>query len=136
MREQITVRYLLAEILSARGVIGVARNRAVASRAGCVRGATAFSLPSSGRETLTLRREDTRRVRRLTHVLRRIVNHADQAHTAGHRRSPGTVNNLTQISLAQRLRVVRERLAGRHKVLHQKRGILHHNGACLLGGVV
>ena len=87
MREQITVRYLLAEILSARGVIGVARNRAVASRAGCVRGATAFSFPSSGREILTLRceilcgeilcGENTRHVRHLTHVLCRIVNQTD-----------------------------------------------------------
>ena len=82
MREQITVRYLLAEILSARGVIGVARNRAVASRAGWGRGATAFSFPSSGREILSLRREilcreNTRHVRHLTHVLCRVVNQAD-----------------------------------------------------------
>ena len=44
---------------------------------GCVRGVTAFSFPSSGREILTLRRENTRRIRCLTHVLRRIVNHAN-----------------------------------------------------------
>ena len=64
-----------------------------------------------------------------------VVNQADQAHTASHRRSPRTVNNLAQISLAQRLRVGRERLAGCHKVLHQQGRICNHDGACLLGGV-
>ena len=61
-----------------------------------------------------------------------IVDHAHQPHPARHMRSPGRINHVIQISLAQTRDIPAQRRGGRTQIIGQQCGILHHDGTRLL----